>query len=50
MTHQAAGPMAEVVSRNGRIYTLDPKSSVISAVAVWNGKFIAVGADTTAWR
>ena len=47
---QAAGPVAEVVYRNGRIYTLDPKSSVISAVAVWNGKFIAVGADTTAWR
>src|SRR6516164_5072201 len=40
---QAAGPMAEVVYRNGRIYTLDAKSSVISAVAVMDGKFFAVG-------
>ena len=42
---QAAGPVAEVVYRNGRIYTLDPKSSVISAVAVMDGKFLAVGGE-----
>jgi hypothetical protein len=34
---QAAGPLAEMVYRNGRIYTLDPKSSIISAVAVMDG-------------
>ena len=37
--------MAEVVYRNGRIYTLDSKSSVISAVAVMDGKFFAVGGE-----
>ena len=37
--------MAEAVYRNGRIYTLDPKSSVISAVAVIDGKFLAVGGE-----
>jgi predicted amidohydrolase YtcJ len=42
---QASGPMAEVVYRNGRIYTLDPKSSIISAVAVMDGKFLAVGGE-----
>ena len=42
---QAAAPMAEVVYRNGRIYTLDSKSSVISAVAVMDGKFLAVGGE-----
>jgi len=29
---------------NGRTYTLDFKSQVASAVAEWDGKFIAVGA------
>jgi predicted amidohydrolase YtcJ len=42
---QAAGPLAEMVYRNGRIYTLDPKSSIISAVAVMDGKFLAVGGE-----
>jgi len=37
--------MAEAVYRNGRIYTLDPKSSVISAVAVMDCKFFAVGGE-----
>jgi predicted amidohydrolase YtcJ len=42
---RAAGPMAEAVYRNGRIYTLDPNSSIISAVAVMDGKFLAVGGE-----
>jgi predicted amidohydrolase YtcJ len=42
---QAAGPLAEAVYRNGRIYTLDPKSSIISTVAVMDGKFLAVGGE-----
>jgi predicted amidohydrolase YtcJ len=42
---QAAGPVAEVVYRNGRIYTLDSQSSVISAVAMMDGKFLAVGGE-----
>jgi predicted amidohydrolase YtcJ len=45
LTAQAAGPMAEVVYRNGTIYTLDPMSTIISAVAVTGGKFLAVGGD-----
>jgi predicted amidohydrolase YtcJ len=43
LTTQAAGPIAEAVYRDGRIYTLGPQSSVISAVAVMDGKFLAVG-------
>jgi predicted amidohydrolase YtcJ len=38
---------ADVVYRNGRIYTLDGKSRVVSAVAVWDGRFVAVGSDAT---
>lgn len=38
---------ADVVYRNGKIYTLDAKSRVVTAVAVWGGKFIAVGTDAT---
>lgn len=38
---------ADVVYRNGKIYTLDGSSSVASAVAVWDGRFIAVGDDAT---
>ena len=34
---------ADVVYLNGRTYTLDSKSQVASAVAEWDGKFIAVG-------
>jgi len=34
---------ANVVYLNGRTYTLDSKSQVASAVAEWDGKFIAVG-------
>jgi predicted amidohydrolase YtcJ len=41
----AAGPMAEAVYRNGKIYTLDPQSSVVSAVAIMDGKFLAVGGE-----
>lgn len=42
-----AQPMADQVFRNGKIYTLDGRSSVVSAVAVMDGKFIAVGNDAT---
>jgi predicted amidohydrolase YtcJ len=38
---------ADVVYRNGKIYTLDGSSSVASAVAAWNGRFIAVGNDAS---
>jgi hypothetical protein len=42
---QAAGPVAEVVYRNGRIYTLNSQSSVLTAVAVMDGKFLAIGGE-----
>lgn len=36
---------ADAVYLNGRIYTLDPESSVVTAVAVARGRLIAVGSD-----
>jgi predicted amidohydrolase YtcJ len=36
---------ADVVYKNGKIYTMDTDSSVVSGVAVMNGRFIAVGTD-----
>src|SRR4051812_40865660 len=41
----SAAPFAEQVFRNGKIYTLDARSSVASAAAVMDGKFIVVGSD-----
>ncbi|MEH2549160.1 putative amidohydrolase YtcJ [Bradyrhizobium sp. AZCC 2262] len=38
---------ADIVYRNGKIYTLDGNSSVASDVAIWNGRFIAVGNNAT---
>ena len=44
----AGGPGApaepELTLVNGRIHTLDDKNSVVSAVAIRNGRFVAVGA------
>ena len=37
--------MAEAVYRNGRIYTLNSQSSVLTAVAVMDGKFLAIGGE-----
>jgi len=41
----SAGPAADLVLHNGRITTLDRANPSASAVAIKDGKFIAVGAD-----
>ena len=38
-----ASPFADLILRNGRIYTIDRARSWASAVAIRNGSFIAVG-------
>jgi len=38
-------PRADLILRNGRIYTVDPALPWASAVAVRNGRYIAVGDD-----
>ena len=40
-----ASPFADLILRNGRIYTIDRARSWASAVAIRNGSFIAVGDD-----
>lgn len=40
-----AKTVADSVYLNGRIYTLDAQSSMVSAVALRDGRFIAVGTD-----
>jgi len=37
---------ADTVYKNGKIYTLDAESSVASAVAIVDGRFVAVGTDS----
>jgi predicted amidohydrolase YtcJ len=41
---------ADVILRHGRITTLDPKHPAASAVAIKDGKFLAVGSDALALR
>jgi predicted amidohydrolase YtcJ len=41
----AANPPADLVLRNGKIITIDPRSSVAQAVAIRGGKILAVGPD-----
>ncbi len=36
---------ADLILRNGRIYTVDDKRSWASAVAIRNGRYIAIGDD-----
>ena len=40
-----AGVVADLVFRNGMIYTVDSKHSKAEAVAIKDGKFLAVGSD-----
>jgi len=40
-----ASPFADLILRNGHIYTVDRARSLASAVAIRNGSFIAVGDD-----
>ncbi len=42
----AAGDVPEVIYHNGKIITLDKAGRIVEAVAVLNGKFLAVGKDT----
>jgi predicted amidohydrolase YtcJ len=43
-THSPARPFdADIVLMNGRIYTVDPQTPWVSAVAIKDGVFIAVG-------
>ncbi|MEI7704491.1 MAG: amidohydrolase [Deltaproteobacteria bacterium] len=47
LPRKAAVPSpADVVFLNGKIVTLDTKGSVVSAVAIRNGRFVAVGTDS----
>lgn len=39
-------PPADLVLMNGRVVTLDPEARIVQAVAVRDGRIIAVGADT----
>ena len=41
-----ASPSADLVLRNGRIYTVDARRSWASAVAISKGRFVAVGDDS----
>ena len=41
----AAAPSADFILTNGKIVTLNPKSSIAQAAAVEQGKFVAVGTD-----
>lgn len=43
-----AKTVADAVYLNGQIYTLDPQSSMVSAIAIRNGRLIAVGTDAQA--
>ncbi|MEI2416591.1 amidohydrolase [Orrella sp. JC864] len=43
-----AAPIADVVLRHGRITTLDPARPTASAVAIKDGRFLAVGDDAQA--
>src|SRR5574337_465425 len=47
MTVMAASVVADLILRNGRIYTVDAKRRWASAVAISRGRFIAVGDDAT---
>jgi predicted amidohydrolase YtcJ len=38
-------PIADLILRNGRIYTVDPAQPWASAVAVRNGRYVAIGDD-----
>jgi predicted amidohydrolase YtcJ len=40
-----ASPFADLILRNGQIYTVDRARSLASAVAIRNGSFIAIGDD-----
>ena len=40
-----ASDMADVIYKNGKIYTVDNQRSWAQAVAIDDGKFIAVGSD-----
>jgi len=44
----AARPSADLVLTNGRIHTMDATGTVTNAVAVRNGRFVAIGADAAA--
>ncbi|MBS1158596.1 MAG: Amidohydrolase 3 [Proteobacteria bacterium] len=46
-----AAPNADLVLRNGAIYTVEPGKTWVEAVAVKDGKYVAVGrnADVTKW-
>jgi len=41
----AAGEIPDIIYYNGRIITLDKSEKIVEAVAVLNGKFLAVGKD-----
>jgi hypothetical protein len=44
------GSEAELILRNGLIATLDPKKPQASAVAIANGRFLAVGEEADVMR
>ena len=41
---------ADLIIRNGNILTVDPRFSTVTAAAVHNGRFIAVGSDAEALK
>src|SRR5687768_14410579 len=42
----AAEPPADLVVFNGKIVTMNPRSSIVQAVAIRDGRFVAVGGNT----
>jgi predicted amidohydrolase YtcJ len=50
MTHETPREVVEVILRNGRIATLDARRPAAQAVAVRDGKFVAVGTDDEVLR
>src|SRR5262249_31798521 len=42
---RGAGPPADLVVLNAKIVTVDPRSSIVEAAAVRDGRFVAVGAN-----